>query len=605
MRYKIAIVVLLSAIALVGGVNLFYNKLNLPFLEALYKSVQLFALNLAEVKMNESLKQELYIYAHAGALATFMTVLFIFWGYLIKAIKYLKYIIFGGHTVVVGLGGNNKYFTDSLIKDGKKNIIIVEKDKNNPNLNEYGNYVIFKNNINEVIDKIALNKAEHIIVSTGNDLQNINIALKIIENKNKGETLKLTVHIEDKNLREIYSGETLLKSDLCEVHIYSFNEESARDLFEKVEIDGKGLEIINSDKSFDIAIVGSGNLAMEVLIEAIKLAHFPNENILNIHLFAKDVDSFKDKIYSLYPKIDELKFAKLCFYKLDNSFFNNSLLNKESLKHIILASSNQEQNFSYAINLIDKTYRKKIVDNKLQVTICTALYLNNSLKDKINKTLYNKPNVSKDICKSKKINFFSNVVVFANAKEICDYKNIYENRYIKLAKQMNADYNNSQEEKERTWLNSSVNDQESSIAQALHIKIKLKSLMFSSKKSNLNYDKLVEKNLKTFNLDIEKLNKKYKNYFPPKFESRFEKVLNSEHNRWITYHQLLNFTYAEQTCKPKKEHNCLLEFKDFKSDNVKATLIYDVYSVVYIPYYLASIGEEIVKYSDIEENNLV
>jgi len=27
-------------------------------------------------------------------------------------------------------------------------------------------------------------------------------------------------------------------------------------------------------------------------------------------------------------------------------------------------------------------------------------------------------------------------------------------------------------------------------------------------------------------------------------------------------------------------------------------------SVVYIPYYLASIGEEIVKYSDIEENRI-
>ena len=53
--------------------------------------------------------------------------------------------------------------------------------------------------------------------------------------------------------------------------------------------------------------------------------------------------------------------------------------------------------------------------------------------------------------------------------------------------------------------------------------------------------------------------------------------------------------------KVKKSHPCLKPIYEFKELNLQITILYDIYSILYIPNYLASAGWEIEK---IEEEGI-
>ena len=74
------------------------------------------------------------------------------------------------------------------------------------------------------------------------------------------------------------------------------------------------------------------------------------------------------------------------------------------------------------------------------------------------------------------------------------------------------------------------------------------------------------------------------------------KLMKSEHERWNAYHYLNGWTYGTKN-KEQKVHNCLTNMESFNDVARRITIIYDLYSVLYIPSYLSSIGYEIVTLS--------
>ena len=174
----------------------------------------------------------------------------------------------------------------------------------------------------------------------------------------------------------------------------------------------------------------------------------------------------------------------------------------------------------------------------------------------------------------------------------------------------------------KKWFNiQKYSDRLSSIAQAKHLNIKLKALGLYKTKSNENKKTLLGKNIKIFDeilnplleqsrigydsihessLELEKFwsNQDYEiKYLPLEYKTLFEKLIDCEHERWNAFHYINGWEYNEKKNKCKKLHNCLKPIRDFKEKDMQITILYDIYSILYLPNYLASAGYEIKKHN--------
>ena len=83
-------------------------------------------------------------------------------------------------------------------------------------------------------------------------------------------------------------------------------------------------------------------------------------------------------------------------------------------------------------------------------------------------------------------------------------------------------------------------------------------------------------------------------YFPKEFTTLFDKIVRSEHNRWNAFHYLNGWNYNSQRNDDAKEHDCLQPIESFDTDAKKETYQYDIQALLFMPYYLAYSGFEIV-----------
>lgn len=83
-------------------------------------------------------------------------------------------------------------------------------------------------------------------------------------------------------------------------------------------------------------------------------------------------------------------------------------------------------------------------------------------------------------------------------------------------------------------------------------------------------------------------------YFPRDYDTLFEKLIRCEHNRWNAFHYLNGWKYAPQKDKKSKRHSCLKPLEEFVEPDLQITVLYDIYSILYIPNYLANIGYQLI-----------
>jgi len=91
-------------------------------------------------------------------------------------------------------------------------------------------------------------------------------------------------------------------------------------------------------------------------------------------------------------------------------------------------------------------------------------------------------------------------------------------------------------------------------------------------------------------------------YFPKEYDTLFEKLLRAEHNRWIAMLVMMDNHYnpkakdmEKEERKIKKVHHLMKPFEEF-SDDEKPLVFYDIYPLLYIPEYLASLKYELKEY---------
>lgn len=532
------------------------------------------------------------------------------------------------HTIVIGLGQNNRYYLDSEAKE--KNIIIIEKDAENDYIDAYKNkgFSIFVGRIEDYFEdyKVNFSKLERIVISGGDDMNNLEIAgdiiSKIPDDKNETTSKSSTIihiHLKNQGMKGLL-GKDLFekKSHQIEFRSYSFDDDAARELFEKHTVLGNFQELTQTSTGYHIAVLGDGNLAERVIYHLCMQTALPNRNYCTIHCITHDADRFVARLKSKFTGIGEegqIDWLTLQAHSVEYSsvdFFTSKVWNQDILTNIIVCGDDEGKNLEIITNLNEKVFLKKAVSKTLRTKIHFAIYHNTELGLAISNNEQNE---------------YEQFFAFGNAQSICSREHFISERYENIAKLIHFGYGDSYdplklgdlqgEKLIDKWHNQTTfTKRESNRSQALHINTKLMTMgLRKVLKPDADCNTLLESNrkiMKPFLMPDDKLKdisaKLYSKSSDDHKEMNtfFDDVINSEelicklskaeHDRWDAFHYLNNWTYNLKRNDECKEHNCLIALEKFGDFDMKQTIVYDLYSIQYIPNYLANAGYEIVPY---------
>lgn len=540
------------------------------------------------------------------------------------------------HSLVIGLGENNRAYLDSEKKLGNEDsIIIIESDPQNTHIDNYKNngFSVYIGTLDEF--GINYSQLERVVASTGDDKTNLEIAGKLIDmvpktmdKKEFGESTIVYIHLQNQDYKALFHKKILkAKNDLpLEFKIYSYNDYAARELFENHTVLGNFVELSDGSTRYHIAVIGDGNLAERIIYHLCMQTALPHRNHCTIHCISNDADQFIKNVHAKFTGIGQIDWITLKGHStLYNSvdFYSLPLWHTHFLTNVIVCDDDEKNNLEITVNLHDKVYLKEAVGGKLKTKVHFALYHNFELAKAISR--------DKE-CEYKQ--FFA----FGDAGSICSREHFIDEIYENIAKLIHkgygeryvpdhlSDFDNKEtlDEINEKWHDTTTfSDRESNSSQALHINSKLMSMGFNKIRSSESSENLLSKNSaalrhyfddffqETMNVDTLKhascqLALDYVGIKPNEdpLSDLFSKIVNgkslvsklvkTEHERWNAFHYLNGWSYATDKSKNIKEHNCLIPLEKFDDYKRKKTVLFDLYSILYLPNYLASTGYEIV-----------
>jgi hypothetical protein len=539
------------------------------------------------------------------------------WSYkqLVASLKQRK------HRAIIGVGKSSHAYIEELNKN--ETVIYNINDGIYAAALKESGFAVENVEIINVLSHLHLQNITHMVINVGTDKENINTAFEVIEaymNRAYKHSLRLIVRIENKEFNALFRSNSVFsdekyKSGQIELYTYSFYEECAVSLFRENFIDGEDNAIIDSYEEYAIVIAGDGRLANNIVYEAAKTAHLPNQNKLHIYLVSNEAERFKKSLIKSYPGIGEIPTLELHTRVLDYAtleYFTDTVWHTKNLTNAIICHDDENVNLEISASLQDKTYLK-IEETKTKVLF----------------GVFNQVGISNIIGKDQL--HYKNFKPFGDANKILTKENIFDDTSNLLARMINYAYDGLTDNGaysstkmlhtqldaiESNWFkNANLTDKLSSLAQAKHMGMKLKALGLRAAVSSKDKAELLQINRKLLDskFDID-----YKgNYaFPQSFDSTlFDRMIRMEHNRWNAFHYLNGWEYKPYFNEPKesknrmkaiKLHNCLLPIEEFKntyfvkeqerhaSELVKL-IEWDIYAFMYIPNYLAAAGYEIVK----------
>jgi len=611
-KYRIEIVGFFFAVSFVMGFFIYLVIYGLTFWDTLSYSLGLFAMDvktpseISDVAIPiDKINPYWYTIFIASTLAKFTVVLGVFLLFFRSWLSRWyssRVIVNGDHTIVVGLGRNSRFFINSMLekREYRHKIIAFEIDEENPYLETYKNkrVSIVIEDVERKLDVLNLEKCQNIFISTGSDEKNIYYALKFLETfkaiKNT-QKQKLLVHIQDRTLRNFYSDTGVLHNYNIELKVFSFNKESARILFQEHLINGNSSKESENSEDVEIYVVGEDDLSISMVVEACKIAHFPDEKRLTINCIGKDTTAIKQKTDYSFPEIHNIENINIVYTNISpdtKEFYdgeNELWRDIKNLKHVFYCYDDIMKNIKIATKVKDVTFLRRLEEGKrINFHIATM----------------NHQKIAKEIDSTSQ----ENVFIFAQAEEVCSYNNLINNDIDKIAKLINYDHfkaNSTKEEiakiknADELWKETLINDKKSSMGQAIHIKTKLNYLGLKvSKSRTTNKERLLSENKKKIYkaLEIKDISD-FK--LSAKMRKKLDKLVISEHNRWIALLQLMDYQLSKDGIKDKvqKYHPLLKHLSEFSEEELKGYALYDINSVLKIAEYEAHVGNEI-KYNN-------
>jgi len=531
-----------------------------------------------------------------------------------------KVLLEENNIILFGFNEINKNFLENFQKTDVNVLVVDKEEKNFDTFYEKGYLFLKKDISDEFLNTLNFEKTTDIIIALGEDRENIDLALRLLEKlKDVSTETKLLIHCQNSEINDLFFERIEKLKDnnykvLVNVKLFSIYTEIVDDLFIKYDIKlvPKEYALINSNKNeLKIAIIGNSHISLELIKRIFVTFIFPNN--VKIKLILIDENPIEFENYIKYKtNYTQEKFPHII---LENKKLNYDLLKdknfwiQKDLIDVIITFEDDNKSLELAINLFESVF---IYEKRDYPNVYFSMLEELKLGEYINKNN----------------NKFKNFFTFGCLKEIFNVINLLDDEKFEIAKQIHYGYATKYKKDElvldkkklnQKWFNvAKYSDKLSNIAQYEHITYKLLSLgLYKEKAKNSDKKTLLKENQKIlftklnqlkmmseedifkFSCEVEnsydenvnyKFDKEIVNEFFEKFinSKDFYNLINTEHKRWMAYHFLNGWEYSNKKDKSKKLHNCLVELKEFDDEQRKMTIIYDIYSYLYLPNYLAA-----------------
>jgi voltage-gated potassium channel Kch len=223
------------------------------------------------------------------------------------------------HVVVCGLDNKGLQLVRDLRRAGER-VLVIEKNRDNPfaaACEALGALVLVGDATKfETLRQAGLERAEYLIAVCRQDGTNVEIAVradKVLSHNSRQSSRRLPcyLHIVDLELRTLFrQHRTLMRLERVEVEIFNVFENGARLLFREHFLDyeeGKAITREDDPRQVHLVVVGFGNVGKSVVLQALRMAHFPNESQKQLRLTVIDKDAEPRRRFEVqYPSFEEL-----------------------------------------------------------------------------------------------------------------------------------------------------------------------------------------------------------------------------------------------------------------------------------------------------------
>lgn len=339
LKYFIIICVFFTGIVVVGwyGFFLALQGSGRSFSDLLYLSLQLFVLQSgAEVPVNNWYLQFARFFAPILTLSAFALAIVI----IFEQIQQFRLKSMKNHFIVCGLGYLGLEIARYYARE-KKDVIIIEKDPENPNIQavrDCGIPIILGDATQEkILDMVQMKEARDIYLVTGNDSINAEIAVKcsdIIDESGK-KYLCGHIHLENKDLWQAFGTYSSPSSHSAACHsmpMEFFNLYQIAGFCMLTKYKPFSVEEIRSG-SVNILIIGLGRLGENLLVRIAKMWKNAENGGKKVHVTCIDIDGENKKNALLWKYRDIREWCDLSIFTLDltsQDFVQSEILSENS-----------------------------------------------------------------------------------------------------------------------------------------------------------------------------------------------------------------------------------------------------------------------------------
>jgi len=181
-----------------------------------------------------------------------------------------------GHTVLCGLGRRSVCLLREEIAAGRKTVVIERNPENRflPFCEEFGVHVIEGDASDPaMLRAAALERAKRLLVCTGSDNENLEIAataIGILSHEGKGggdDQIELLMHVVDRRTRELFQKQEVFSQATKRINMRPFDvyENGARRLWRNQL--SEVVRGVGADEHFHLVVVGLGQMGVAVVCE--------------------------------------------------------------------------------------------------------------------------------------------------------------------------------------------------------------------------------------------------------------------------------------------------------------------------------------------------
>lgn len=347
------------------------NQIDASFLEKVYFTIQLISMEFnyqggrvpPELEVARFLLPLLTIYTIARAVIEVFR----------YKISLLRIRLLRNHIIIAGLGEKGTFILEDLSKLGDE-VVGIEMDQSKNSVKkgrELGEGVVIGDAAShKTLISAGIRRASTLIVTCDDESTNIEVAKKAIGLR-RGEPIRTYVHIKDMRFCPVveFSKE---KRGGSSIRFFNVFENGARQMLKQYPPDVYGGS--TSKKDLSIAIIGFGPLGENVLIQALKIGHYPRGRRLRILVIGEEVEKEGRIFLARYPQVERISDIDITFkdVEMDRSgrFDPEPIFEKgeTDIIYVCLEEDTLSQSCALNINKNPKGIYSPIVINMIQNT---------------------------------------------------------------------------------------------------------------------------------------------------------------------------------------------------------------------------------------------